>query len=59
MKCKVTPLKQGTELQYIFKMTVLGTELSPVFMCKKLLLRENDLTIMHGHIMRVNSHICH
>jgi hypothetical protein len=58
MKCKVTPpLKHGIELQYIFKMTVLGIELSPVYVCEKLLLHENDVTIMHGCIMYVNSHV--
>jgi hypothetical protein len=58
MKFIVTPLKQGIKLQYIFKMTVLGIELSPIYVCKKLLLNENDITIMHGCIMHVNSHIC-
>jgi len=39
MKYNVTPpLKHETELQYIFKITVLGTELSPVYICEKLLL---------------------
>jgi len=60
MKYKVTPsLKQGSELQYFFKMTVLGIEISPVYICKKVLLHESDVTVMHGCIMRANSHICH
>lgn len=59
MKYKVTPpLKQGNGLQYIFKMTVLGIELSPVCIREKLLFLENDVTNMYGRIMRVNSHIC-
>jgi hypothetical protein len=57
MKFKITsPIKQVNEVQYIFKMTVLGIELSPVYICEKLLLHENDVTIMHGRIMHVNSH---